>query len=405
MEEKGVNYIALAIPVFFLLIGIEFFYGLYKKKEYYRFNDFFSNMSQGIGSQIVGVFAKTILFFGYLYLYNNHRFFEISFAWYNWLILFLGVDFLYYWFHRMSHEINAMWAAHIVHHQSEEYNLSVALRQSWFQSFFSWFFYLPLAIIGYNPIMFIAMSSFNTLYQFWIHTKAIDKMGWFEKIFNTPSHHRVHHASDPKYIDKNHAGSLIIWDKMFGTFAEEIEEPVYGITSPLKSWNPIWANFHYWIDIFKNAAKAEKWKDKIRFLFAPPGWQPDYMGGFQAPKEVDKNSFKKYDRDSTPKQKIYIAFNFVVVLGLATWFLFLEAQFSFSDKLLIAIFIIASLTSGSALFEKKTWFFPLEVARLFFGSYLVFHFSNDSILSIGVAVFFILLFAGLNQVEKQNSIA
>jgi hypothetical protein len=230
-------------------------------------------------------------------------------------------------------------------------------------------------------------------------------MGWFEKIFNTPSHHRVHHASDPKYIDKNHAGSLIIWDKMFGTFAEEIEEPVYGITTPLKSWNPIWANFHYWIDIFKSAAKAEKWSDKIRFLFAPPGWQPDYMGGFQAPKEIDKNTFEKYNVDSTPKQKIYIAINFVIVLGLATWFLFLESQFTLTNKILVAIFIIASLTSGSALFEKKNWFFGLEITRIIFGAYLTFHLSNNIFAAISIGLIFTVLFFGLNQTQKSNTLS
>lgn len=395
MEEEKINYIALAIPVFFILIGIEFAYGWYKKRKLYRFNDFFSNMSQGIGSQIVGVFAKTILFFGYLYIHENFKVWDLGFTWYNWIILFLGVDFLYYWFHRYSHEINAMWAAHIVHHQSEEYNLSVALRQSWFQGFFSWFFYLPLAFIGFNPIMFLAVSSFNTLYQFWIHTKAIGKMGWFEKIFNTPSHHRVHHASDPKYIDKNHAGSLIIWDKMFGTFAEEEEEPVYGITTPLKSWNPIYANFHYWVDLFNNAKKTEKWSDKIKFFLAPPGWQPEYMGGFQAPKEIDKSRFQKYDADTTTNEKIYIAINFVVVLATATWFLFYEASFNNIEKTTLAIYIIFSLTNGAAFLENKQWKNTAEISRIIFLSFSFYLFTNNIFWTIAAAGFHFLLFLGL----------
>ena len=220
------NYITLSIPIFFLLIGIELIVGRLKKEKLYRFNDALTNINLGIGSQVVGIMTKGLLFLAYLYLYEN-RIFTFENTWVTWLFLFLGVDFFYYWFHRASHEINAMWAAHIVHHQSEDYNLSVALRQSWFQGWFSWAFYLPLAVVGFDPIMFATMASLNTLYQFWIHTTTIKTMGPLEWIFNTPSHHRVHHGSNPKYIDRNHAGSLIIWDRMFGTFQQEEEEGKY----------------------------------------------------------------------------------------------------------------------------------------------------------------------------------
>jgi alkylglycerol monooxygenase len=203
-----VDYIALSIPIFFILIGIELVYSYVKKVQYYRLNDSISNLSQGIGQQLIGIFMKTILFFGYTYLYEHARIFDIPTNIFIWVILFLGVDFLYYWFHRMSHQVNALWAAHVVHHQSEEYNYTVALRQSWFQSWFSWIFYLPLAIIGFDPMLFLTLVAFNTLYQFWIHTKMIGQLGWLEYIINTPSHHRVHHGSNPKYIDKNHGGNF-----------------------------------------------------------------------------------------------------------------------------------------------------------------------------------------------------
>ncbi|MBK7390231.1 MAG: sterol desaturase family protein [Bacteroidetes bacterium] len=164
-----VDYIALSIPIFFLLIGIELLYGVIKKVKLYRLNDSITNISLGIGQQVTGVFMKTALFFGYLYLYENYRIMTLESTVLVWILLFIGVDFFYYWFHRLSHEVNAMWAAHIVHHQSEDYNLSVALRQSWLQSAFSWVFYLPLAILGFEPVMFLTISAFNTLYQFWIH--------------------------------------------------------------------------------------------------------------------------------------------------------------------------------------------------------------------------------------------
>ena len=230
-----VDYIALSIPIFFILIAVELGYAFYKKLNYYRLNDSLANLSQGIGSQLVGIFLKTITFFGYLFIYESWRFYSFPNTIWTWLILFMGVDFFYYWFHRLSHQINALWAAHIVHHQSEEYNLTVALRQSWFQSGFSWVFYLPLAFVGFEPVMFLTVSAFNTLYQFWIHTRAIGDMGFLEWFLNTPSHHRVHHGSNSKYIDKNHAGTLIIWDRLFGTFKVlPREEIVYGVDTHMQ---------------------------------------------------------------------------------------------------------------------------------------------------------------------------
>ena len=191
------------------------------------------------------------------------------------------MDFFYYWFHRWSHEVNAGWAAHIVHHQSEEMNLAVALRQSVFQGALSWVFYLPLALVGFPPAMFLTVSALNTLYQFWIHTRAIGKLGPLEWVLNTPSHHRVHHGRNPKYIDRNHAGSLIVWDRMFGTFQEEEEEPVYGITRPLASWNPVWANFHYWAELWRTARRATRLQDRFRIFWKPPGWRPEELGGYE----------------------------------------------------------------------------------------------------------------------------
>lgn len=232
------DYIALSIPVFFVLMGAELAWSAWTGRKVYRFNDYITNLGCGIGSQIVGAFTKALIFAAYLFVFDHWRMFTLPTNALTWVLAFLFVDFFYYWFHRSSHEVNAFWAAHIVHHQSEEYNLSVALRQSWFQGFISWAFYLPMAFLGFHPLTIVTVGAFNTLYQFWIHTKAIRTLGPLEWILNTPSHHRVHHGSDPKYIDRNHAGTLIIWDKLFGTFQREEEEPVYGITKPLSSWNP-----------------------------------------------------------------------------------------------------------------------------------------------------------------------
>ncbi len=361
-----VDYIALSIPIFFLLIGIELVYDFYNKLKYYRFNDSISNLSQGIGSQLTGLLMKTALFFGYKYIFENWRIFEFPNNIWVWIILFIAVDFCYYWFHRMSHQINALWAAHIVHHQSEEYNLTVALRQSWFQSWFSWVFYLPLAFLGFEPLMFLTLSSFNTLYQFWIHTRGIKNMGFLEHILNTPSHHRVHHGSNPKYIDKNHAGTLIIWDKLFGTFQKEEEEVYYGITSPLASWNPIWANVHYWVELLNTAKKADNFADKIKVFIKSPGWFPANLGGFKYAPEIDVLNYKKYDSIYSSKIVPYVIFQFIIALGVGSALLFLNSKLDIFQVILVVLFTISTLVTCGALLENKNWLKYFEYSRILF---------------------------------------
>jgi len=374
-----IDYIALSIPVFLILIIVELVYALYKKLDYYRLNDSISNLSQGIGSQLVGIFLKTITFFGYLFIYEHWRFYSFQNTLLTWILLFLAVDFFYYWFHRKSHQINALWAAHIVHHQSEEYNLTVALRQSWFQSGFSWVFYLPLAFAGFEPIMFLTVSAFNTIYQFWIHTRAIGRMGIFEWFLNTPSHHRVHHGSNPKYIDKNHAGTLIIWDRMFGTFQDEEEEVVYGITSPLASWNPVWANFHYWVDLYSSSKKTRNIIDKIRIFINPPGWFPDYLGGMQYPKELKNSSYIKYSPDYDQRFKSYILSTFLFTLIISSMLIFLNSEMNTFQLVSCSLLSIFSLTSCGVLMEQKTWSGWFEYVRIFYWTLVPFSFYNNDL--------------------------
>lgn len=396
-----VNYITLSIPIFFLLIGVELLVGYLKKEKLYRFNDALTNINLGIGSQVVGIMTKGLLFIAYLYLYEN-RIFSLKNNWWTWTLLFLGVDFFYYWFHRASHEINALWAAHIVHHQSEDYNLSVALRQSWFQGWFSWVFYLPLAFVGFDPVMFAAMVSFNTLYQFWIHTTTIKTMGPLEWVFNTPSHHRVHHGSNPKYIDKNHAGSLIIWDRMFGTFEQEKEAVVYGITSPLNSWNPVWANLHYWKDLWQ-LAKKSKGLDKIRVFFKPPGWQPDYLGGFQAPQEIDLKAYHKYEYDGLRQDHIYVFFIFVVALALSTLVLIIKDSVPTLPLYATMTYLLVTLGVSGGLMETQKWLIPAEYARIFTTLIIALLFwEHPAFMDImrGAAIFTLINFVWFSRVVK-----
>ena len=358
------SYISLSIPIFFLLIGIELVIGYVKKRKLYRFNDALTNINLGIGQQTIGIAMKVILGFGYLFIYENARLLELETTTLNVVLLVLGVDFFYYWFHRASHQINFLWAAHIVHHQSEDYNLSVALRQSWIQGWFSWTFYLPLAFIGFNPEIAFPIIAFNTLYQFWIHTTTIKSLGALEWVFNTPSHHRVHHGSNPKYVDKNHAGSLIIWDRMFGTFKQEEDEPVYGITKPLASWSPVWANLHYWLELWE-AAKKSNGFDKVRVFLKPPGWQPDYLGGFQSPPEIDKSAYSKFENDGLKAHHTYVFFVFIICLGLSSTILLLKEGLTEIPLYSTMAYLLVTLAISGGLMENKKWIIPAEYARIF----------------------------------------
>lgn len=372
--DKAVGYIVLAIPVFFLFIGIELLIDRLRKTNYYRFNDAISNLSLGVGSQVSGVFLKLFVFIAYKYLYEHYRLttmpgLETEHT--GWVVvltfmaLFVGVDFFYYWFHRLAHEISVLWGSHVVHHQSEEYNLTVALRQAWLQGAFSWVFYLPLAIMGFEPVMFLTVGAFQTLYQFWIHTKAIGKTpAWFEYVFNTPSHHRVHHGVNPKYIDRNHGGTFIIFDRMFGTFQDEEEEVVYGITGQPKSWNPLWLNFEYWGGLFKDVVKARSVLDAIKMLVLKPGWKPDYLGGVQPFKEVTPATFHKYDTQIAAGLAYYIFFQFVLLLAGATGYLLVAEGLEWIAKTGLALLIILTLITLGGLLENKRWAFFLELLRL-----------------------------------------
>lgn len=364
--EKAPDYIALAIPVFFLLIGLELLLQKLRQTQYYRFNDAITNISCGIGQQVLGAFLKTLLLMAYIYLYEQARFMVMDHTqWWTWVLLFIGVDFFYYWFHRYAHEISIMWGGHIVHHQSEDYNLSVALRQGAFQALFSWVFYLPLAFFGFHPVQFVVVNQFQTLYQFWIHTEAINRMPrWFEYIFNTPSHHRVHHGVNPKYIDKNHGGTLIIWDRMFGTFQSEEEPVVYGVTKPVATWNPVWANFDYFRDIGRIIVRCRNPLDMIRVLIKGPGWRPAYLGGPMKPQPVDRSHYHKFDTPAPALLNYYVLFQYLGVLGGASVFLFSADKMDVGLRYGVAALIMLSIASLGAMMEGRRWAAPAEVLRL-----------------------------------------
>lgn len=360
----NVNPIVLSIPIFFILIGVELLVERFTHQKLYRLPDAIANLSCGITSQLSGLFLRIFAIGIYQFLFEHFAFFTLDRTWFYWLMLFLLADLAYYWAHRMSHEINLFWGGHVVHHQSEEYNLSVALRQSSLQVVWTFAFSLPLAFIGFRTLDFALMSAFITLYQFWIHTEAINKMGWFEYVFNTPSHHRVHHGRNPKYIDKNHAGTLIIWDKMFGTFQEEEERPTYGITKPINSWNAVWANFSHYADMGQDLKRIPAWSDKLKYLFKKPGWLPDYLGGYRAAPEVDKSTYKKYDTPAPVALNYYVLFQYTLCLLGTALFLFNASKFSLLEKGGITVLISVVVVNCGVLFENKRWVVWSEWIRI-----------------------------------------
>ena len=357
--------IVASIPLFFILIGIEIVAARVLERRVYSFADSFADLGCGMIEQLLGVLVKASLFAAYMALYANARLFDLpQDSWIVFAACFLAVDFFYYWFHRMSHEIGAFWAAHSVHHQSEEYNLTVALRQGAFQGFVSWVFYLPLAVVGFAPVTFIACSALNTLYQFWIHPRLIGKMGPIEWIFNTPSHHRVHHGRNPRYIDRNHAGVFIIWDRMFGTFVPETDEPLYGVVKPLLSANPLWANFAGWADLFSVAKRSRHFQDRLRPFIAAPGWRPRELGGPLAPPEVTRRSDEPVPRSTPPALACYVFINFVLLLVLTASALGKAAVLGTMALVSLAFVVIVSLVVLSAFLEQRRWAPLLEGARV-----------------------------------------
>lgn len=360
-----INPIVLSIPIFFILIGIELVVERITNKDLYRLPDAIANLSCGITSQLSGLFLKILAVGVYQILFENFAFFTLERTWIYWLALVLLVDLAYYWAHRMSHEVNLFWGGHVVHHQSEDYNLSVALRQSSLQVVWTFAFNLPLAFMGFKTADFVLISALNTLYQFWIHTEAIKKLPrWIEFIFNTPSHHRVHHGRNPKYIDKNHAGSLIIWDRMFGTFQEEEEHPTYGITKPINSWNAVFANFSHYIEMGNDLKRITKWSDKIRYIFSKPGWLPKELGGQRAVPDVDERTYQKYDTPSPTPLNLYVLFQYILCLGGTALFLFQQQTFDMTQKVFISLLITLTVVNCGVLFEKRKWAYYSEWFRI-----------------------------------------
>jgi len=354
-----VDPIALAVPGFFALIGVETWVARRRGVRVYRLADSLTDLSCGVSSQIEAMFFAAVQLGIYAALYARFHAFELH-GWKAWAVAFVGVDFLYYWWHRLSHEVNLLWAAHVVHHQSEDYNLAVALRQSITTGWSSLPFYLPLALLGVPTLVFAVTHALSTLYQFWIHTQLVGKIrGPIDWILNLPSHHRVHHAINPQYLDKNYAATLIVWDRLFGTYVEEEEPCVYGITKPLASFNPLWAQVHYFVDLAKRTARLPG-LSRLWVWLASPAW----VGPGETKFDPDVRARPKYDVAPSRRTRRYVFVQYTLLLAATSALMFVHGRLRPVALAAACTALAGGLLALGGLLEGKRWARPLEVARL-----------------------------------------
>jgi len=353
----GPQIIVLATPIFLLLIGIEFLVGLKRGRNTYRLNDALNSIGLGILSQIVELFGALFKLWLYVLVFEHASLWKLpSGSLWVWLAGLVLYDLLYYWHHRFGHTVALFWAAHVVHHQSEDYNLSTALRQTGSGWVGGWLFYLPMAVLGFPPLVFGVVALVDLLYQYWVHTQQIGRLGWFDRWFCAPSNHRVHHAVNDKYLDKNYGGIFIVWDRLFGSFTEEddAERIVYGTRGPLRSWNPVWANLQYYADLLKDSWHAANWSDKLRVWFMHPGWRPaDVAARFPKP-AFDIARVERYDPPmSRPAQWLAVGL-FVALLGATSLLLWNAHRMSLPQQALGALGIVAGLWAVGRVSEAAT---------------------------------------------------
>ena len=357
--------ILLAVPFFFALIGIELILEKVRGTDYYRINDAITSLTTGVLNQASKVVRLIIPFTIYLFFYDRFALFEFSQSWLVLLSAFIAYDFFYYWNHRVGHEVNLFWAAHVVHHNSEDYNLSTALRQTG-SGFLSAVFYIPMAIIGFDPLMMLTVGALNLVYQFWVHTQHINKLGWFDRVFVSPSNHRVHHAQNAVYIDRNYGGVFILWDRVFGSFQEELDQqpPIYGIRSAVNSWNPIWANLKFYEQLLQDCIHTRSWWYKLTIWFRRTGWRPpDVIERYPLVK-TDLAHFEKYDTRLSPISKVYALAQYVTISVIVVALMINLESTSTALQLGVIGYLIVSGHGVGLLLDKSPHAHKFEAIKL-----------------------------------------
>lgn len=354
------NFLGWAIPLFIGFIYLEYVISKKKKLNYFNLQNTIANISIGIGERLADVFVAGAYYFVYDYLQKNFGLFQINAGIPVWIVLFLFTDFIWYWYHRLAHEMNVLWMVHVVHHQSEDFNYSVSARITVLQSVARTCFWCVLPLIGFPAEMIVTMLLVHGLYPFFIHTRTIGKLGIVEYILVTPSHHRVHHASNEKYLDKNYGDVLIVWDKLFGTFQKEEEEPNYGLTKPLDSYSFLWQHFHFAVELWLAVRKTRGWLNKLKLLFAPPDSIDPNL------REEAADIFGVYRNKEVLQQPLhrYVIWQMILLLIALMVFILFERHISLPFHIGFTLITILTLINCGAIMEKKHWTFHVEYLRL-----------------------------------------
>ncbi len=393
----------IAIIFFVALIGVEWIASVLMKRKVYRSFDTISSLSSGLTNNIKSIFKLSVIVVSYKYMSENWALYNIEAGFWTYILAFIGIDFASYWSHRWNHHINLFWNRHIVHHSSEEYNLAAALRQSISDIVQIYFFlYVPMALIGIPTSVIAVVAPLHLFAQFWYHTKLINKMGFLEHIIMTPSHHRVHHALNKEYIDKNFAAIFIVWDKWFGSFQEELEEvpPVYGVKKAVRTWNPFLINFMHLWQLVKDAWRAEKFYDKMRIWFMPTGWRPADVNE-KYPIEFTEHAKDqvKYDTEATPGLIYWSWFQLVLHLIMQIHLIRLLPDVAYGDLLFYGIFVLISVYAYTSLMDRHWLAIPIEVIKVVLGLVLIYHMNGwyhlDTVLPLATYGMIFYLFTSL----------
>jgi len=356
-----INYLAFAIPAFFLFLYMEYKLSIaLKKEDVYKFESSISNVSIGIAERLLDLFVAASFYSVFAWVYTNYALFNIPNVWWVWVVLILATDLVWYWYHRLGHEVNFLWAAHIVHHQSEEFNLTVSARITVFQSIIRNVFWCILPFIGFHPNMVLTILIVHGSYSFFTHTQVIKRIRWLEYFLITPSLHGIHHASDEKYLDKNYGDVFVFWDKLFGTFQEEEERPKYGLTHPVKSYSFLWQHFHYYLELIEACKRADGFKGKMKIIFGGPATLDQEIRPILERKYLQHKSSSAYRF----KFKTYLNIQIGVSALLLTFITAVYTLLGLDDKIFIASFILLTLINCGALMEQRKWIFYLECFRL-----------------------------------------
>lgn len=374
--ESYAKILLIAAPVFLVLVLSEKLYGYLKFGHEFRTMDTISSLSSGYTNVLKDVLGLSVTILGYEWFYRHVAVFEIRSTFWVYVTAFFALDFAGYWVHRLSHGINFLWNRHVIHHSSEEFNLACALRQSIsvFVNIFS-FFLVPAAILGVKPEVIAVVAPLHLFAQFWYHTVYIGKMGFLEKIIVTPSHHRVHHAINKEYIDKNHGQIFIFWDKLFGTFQEELPSspPVYGVTRPMSTWNPMKINFKHLALLISDAWRAENIKDKLRIWFMPTGWRPaGFEEKYPVQKIEDPYHFEKYRTEFSPAGRTFIWLQFLFTLLMLVWFFGHVAVLDVYGLMTFGFLIFLNVYAYTDFMDRNRSFLFFELLKNAFGLYMLY---------------------------------